>query len=394
MNPPSATLERFWRVWSARVAWNLRFPVAMAAMLGAVGSNLPAAEQPSVVGHVTVYKEDGRYGGWPANHGIWSWGNEIVVGFSAAYYQKKPSGHQYNSDKPEEPRLARSLDGGHTWTVEAPASLLPPEQGGKPATPLPKPMDFDHPGFALTLRLTNTNQGGSRFFYSYDRAKTWNGPYDFPMLGQTGIAARTDYIVNGRRDAFVFLTAAKKNGREGRPLCARTTDGGITWTLVSWIGNEPAGYAIMPSTVRLSPQRLLLAVRVHQDQAHDWIDLFQTSDNAAHWEYLNRPVPSTGGHGGNPPSMIRLKDGRICLTYGFREDPHEIRAKLSNDDGKTWSGDIALRQGATWEVGYTRTVQRTDGKLVTVYYYPEQVEGGRIIEATIWDPGTRDTTKR
>ena len=364
------------------------------SLVAATATALYSADRPAVIEHVTVYKEDGRYGGWPANHGIWSWGNEIVVGFSAAYYQKKsPDRHQYNSDKPEEPRLARSLDGGHTWTVEAPPSLLPPEQGGKPVEPLREAIDFQNPNFAMTLRLTNTNQGPSRLFYSYDRGKTWRGPYDFPMLGQTGIAARTDYIVNGRRDAFVFLTAAKKNGREGRPLCARTIDGGLTWSLVSFIGDEPAGFAIMPSSVRMSPQRLLSAFRVHQDAEHDWIDLYRSEDNGTHWEYLARPIPSTGGHGGNPPSMIRLHDGRLAITYGFREAPHEIRAKLS-DDGKAWGDDIVLRQGATWELGYTRTVQRPDGKIVTVYYYPEQVETGRIIEATIWDPGTRGAGNR
>ena len=35
------------------------------------------------VHHVAVYDVDGRFGGWPANHGVWSWGNEILVGFSA-----------------------------------------------------------------------------------------------------------------------------------------------------------------------------------------------------------------------------------------------------------------------------------------------------------------------
>src|SRR4051812_46047669 len=33
--------------------------------------------------HVTVWREANRYGGWPANHGIWSWGDEILVGFTA-----------------------------------------------------------------------------------------------------------------------------------------------------------------------------------------------------------------------------------------------------------------------------------------------------------------------
>ncbi len=367
---------------------------SLSAALCMLAAILPGAHGdggPSVIEHVTVYKEAGRYGGWPANHGIWSWGNEIVVGFSAAWYQKKsPDRHQYDSSKPEEPRLARSLDGGHTWTVEAPASLLPPEQGGRAVTRLGEAMDFEHPGFAMTLRLTGTNQGPSRLFYSYDRGITWHGPYDFPMLGQTGIAARTDYIVNGRRDAFVFLTAAKTNGREGRPLCARTVDGGLTWSLVSWIGEEPAGFAIMPSSVRISPDRLLSAIRVHQDADHDWIDLYQSLDNGTHWKYLARPVPSTGGHGGNPPSLIRLRDGRLCLTYGCRE-AHEIRARIANgappDDGRVWGEDIVLRRGATWEIGYTRTVQRPDGKIVTVYYYPESAESGRTIEVTIWDPG-------
>ena len=101
---------------------------------------LLAQTQPAPVKSVLVYKNPGRYAGWPANHGIWSWGNEILVGFSAAWFQNKSADrHQANSDKPEEPRLARSLDGGETWTIEAPPSLLPPEQGGKQPELAPVP---------------------------------------------------------------------------------------------------------------------------------------------------------------------------------------------------------------------------------------------------------------
>lgn len=367
----------------------LQLTVAGAVSLFCAGPH--AAAPPAVLEHLVVYKEAGRFGGWPANHGIWSWGNEIVVGFSAAYFQKKsPDRHQYDSSKPEEPRLARSLDGGKTWAIEAPLSLLPPEQGGAAVTQLREPMNFRHPGFAMTLRFTDTNKGPSRFFYSTDRGKTWRGPYEFPLLGQLGIAARTDYIINGERDAFVFVTASKKNGREGRPLCARTTGGGLTWEFVSWIGEEPEGFAIMPSTVRLSPQRMITAVRVKQDQQRDWIDLYETTDNAAHWRYLCRPVPFTGGHSGNPPSMIRLADGRICLTYGYRGEPYGIRARLSENAGRTWSEEIVLRKdGAAWDLGYVRSAQRPDGKIVSVYYFAEQPFAERFIAATIWDPGAR-----
>ena len=69
--------------------------------------------------HVKVYHQPGRFGGWPGNHGIWSWGNEILVGFSAGYFQDHgPARHAIDHDKPEVHVLARSRDGGRTWTIE------------------------------------------------------------------------------------------------------------------------------------------------------------------------------------------------------------------------------------------------------------------------------------
>ena len=59
--------------------------LTIAVMIAVAAS---AADRKNVlVYNVLVYKEPGRFGGWPANHGIWSWGNEIVVGFSAAYFK-------------------------------------------------------------------------------------------------------------------------------------------------------------------------------------------------------------------------------------------------------------------------------------------------------------------
>ena len=53
---------------------------------------LSAAEQPRHVKNIVVYQEAGRFGGWPANHGIWSWGNEILVGFEAGFFKDKAQG--------------------------------------------------------------------------------------------------------------------------------------------------------------------------------------------------------------------------------------------------------------------------------------------------------------
>ena len=95
----------------------------------------------------------------------------------------------------------------------------------------------------MTLRMAELNGGQSRFYVSNDRAHTWKGPYKLPLCGQIGIAARTDYLVNGKHDCMVFVTASKRNHREGRPICLRTTDGGKSWNFVSAIGPEPTGYS-------------------------------------------------------------------------------------------------------------------------------------------------------
>ena len=87
--------------------------------------------------------------------------------------------------------------------------------------------------------------------------------------------------------------------------------------------------------------------------------------------------------------MIRLADGRLCLTYGDRKPPYEMRAQFSRGRGLTWSAPFVLQTGGGGrDMGYARSLQRPDGKVVTLYYYytPENIY--RRIVATIWDPGT------
>ncbi len=85
--------------------------------------------------HVIVYREPGRFAGWPANHGMWSWGDEILVGFSRGYYKDRGPFHHINKEKPEEFLLARSQDGGATWSVEQPP---PPRCSGRHAGHAPR----------------------------------------------------------------------------------------------------------------------------------------------------------------------------------------------------------------------------------------------------------------
>lgn len=339
-----------------------------------------------------VHKETGRYGGWPANHGIWSWGNEILVGFELGYFKVNERGHSIDYSKPAEHVLARSMDGGETWKLERPKGLQPPPSikvagvpaggGGKEATDCPGGLDFSKPGFIFTARMADIHTGPSRYYYSNDKGHHWEGPCKLPDFGQPGIAARTDYLVTGKHEMTLFLTAAKSNRKEGRVIAVRTTDGARTWKMLSFVGPEPPDndFAIMPSSVSLGGGRLLTSIRHRR-----FIDLYGSDDNGVTWRHVSTPVPDTGR--GNPASMIKLKDGRLALVYGYRAEPYGIRARLSGDDGKTWSDDIILRSDAgNWDLGYPRSVQRPDGKVVSVYYYNDSPDTERYIGYTIWQP--------
>ena len=183
--------------------------------------------------HVVVARAPGRYGGWPANHGIWSWGDEILVGFSWGHMRSGGAERGHPIDRAAAGRAHARAQPGRRPDVEARKARGPrrrrrrpatspacrPSKGGKAAVPLTAPIDFTAPGFALTARMSDINVGPSWFFYTTDKGRSWNGPFTLPDFGQKGIAARTDYLVDGPRELTMFLTAAKSNGREGRVIC-------------------------------------------------------------------------------------------------------------------------------------------------------------------------------
>ncbi len=374
------------------------------------------------VRHVTVYRQAGRFAGWPANYGIWRYPtnvhgrDEIVVGFVVGSHLRVTSGHARDRDKPFETRLARSMDGGETWDtgpftgpvpggralsadehvverLSLTAALADPACASLPADP-PGGIDLAHPDLALLCARTGLQRGvRSFYYYSLDRCRSFDGPFWLPDWGQPGIAARTSVSVDGPRQATLFLTANKQsNGEEGRVFCARTEDGGRTFPFLSWIGPEPEGFAIMPAGLRLSATEMLCAVRCRAgDRGAAWIDLYHSGDDGHSWQWMARPVAFRGqGHGGNPPTLTRLRDGRLLLTYGDRGGPpYRMCARLSCDGGASWAPEVVLRaDGGSPDLGYPRTVERSDGAIVTVYYWNDRPDGDgeRYIAATIWRP--------
>ncbi len=275
----------------------------------------------AMIQHVQVFQQDGRFAAWPANGGISAWGNEILVGFVEASYAETTSLHTYDP-KTARHKYARSLDGGLNWSIEDAYAAGQTARAydhfiedniASIAKPLTVPMNFMHPEFVLSLvRLNNNHDGPSIFYHSNDKGKSWKGPFSFPNLGTPGVATRNDFLVEGDKELMAFLTVAKNNQREGRVANVRTTDGGLTWKMLGWIGLEPEGFDIMPSTERISANEILTVFRTRQGNTLDLMTAHFSSDNGLSWTRIQDPVADTG-HGGSPPTLVRLKDGRLAL---------------------------------------------------------------------------------
>lgn len=359
-----------------------------------------------------VFRSPGRFAGWPANYGMWRWGDEIVVGFTVGAHQTVKSGHARDKRQPFVNMQARSRDGGRSWQVEPFNGALPGGRGlsadehmaaglrlaevmdASAATVPQEPLDFRQADSALMLARTGLARGVFSFFYvSCDRCHSWDGPFRLPDFGETGIAARTDIIVQGAHEATLFLTANKADGQEGRIICARTRDGGSSFQRLSRVGADLAAYgdfAIMPSSLQLPDGRLLCARRCRIGAGlRSHIDLFASDDLGNSWRCISQPLRfQKPGHSGNPPCLLALGDGRLALLYGNR-DSYAICARISEDGGISWSGEIALRGGgANGDMGYVRAVVLDDGTVVAVYYFNDRLDGDgeRFIEATLWRP--------
>lgn len=90
---------------------------------------------------------------------------------------------------------------------------------------------------------------------------------------------------------------------------------------------------------------------------------------------------------GQPAHILKLKNGIIVATYGYRKKPYGVRVVVSYDNGETWDtkNEIILRDdGFTWDLGYPMTLEIEDNKLLTVYYFNDESRI-RFIAGTVWE---------
>ena len=194
--------------------------------------------------------------------------------------------------------------------------------------------------------------------------------------------------------------AVLPNGKN-RALAWRSDDSGKTWYL----------YNMFPDECSINEMAFLwvgnkILAHLRSDE-HPYI-MESWSDDGIVWTYPTNI--DSGGYSvfGGPPHLLRLKDGRILCTYGYRKMPMGIRAIISNDNGQTWGKPDVLRMDGGWQsslhkqsfwqkwtiwgnyedkfgmdLGYPVSIQLSDEFILTAYYITcEDLITG--IETTKW----------
>jgi len=382
---------------------------------------------------VIVYYEKDRFGGWPANNGAWIFsGDELLVGFIEGPYELKQ--HNHNIGEPSSHWLARSKDGGETWSAYDPDNFVG-DFGDVPEFKIiEESIDFEASRFVM--RVGGTYGGADPrgyFFYSYDAGMSWKGPYGFGDLinhpemkkyGLEEITPRTDYVVTGKNECIVMMSAREK-GEFGtdRLFSIKTEDGGKTFQFLGWVikpysedeidetlkvllyddpGKNPYATqcrAVMSQTSMLPGGKLVTVMRRKYTapdgdaiNSENWVDAYASVDGGKTWTFQS--MAGNGGKGnGNPPALAITANGRLCTVFGEREFG-TIQVAYSSDEGKSWSEPQILFD-EFWsedmeysDMGYPRVLARSDGQMVAVFYYSTK-EKLHYIHATIWDPSNQ-----
>ncbi len=142
-------------------------------------------------------------------------------------------------------------------------------------------------------------------------------------------------------------------------------DDGLTW---QWLAEIPKrkgdkdGYHELHA-VEAADGTLIAHIRNHNEANKGWTLQTESADGGKTW---SEPHPICYGL---PSHLLRLRDGRLVMTYGYRRAPFGNRARISSDNGKNWSGEIVLSgDGKGGDLGYPSTVELADGTLLTVWY--------------------------
>lgn len=210
---------------------------------------------------------------------------------------------------------------------------------------------------------------------STDEGRTWSKPYDSLVNSPHGPIQLSD----GR-----LLYAGKDLWRdEHRVGVCESIDDGQNWRWLAGIPTRPGdkhdAYHELHAT-EAADGRLVVHIRNHNAANAGETLQSESTDGGKSWS-IPRPI----GVWGLPSHLLRLKDGRLLMTYGHRRVPFGNQARISEDHGRTWSEPMTISgDGPGGDLGYPSTVQLDDGSLLTVWYEAMKGSPRAVLRQAHW----------
>jgi hypothetical protein len=205
---------------------------------------------------------------------------------------------------------------------------------------------------------------GQWMIRSTDGGVTWSARYSSIVNSPHG-----PFPVGDGRLLYAGVELWSKPRRVG--VC-ESVDDGQSWRWLADIparpGDDPAQYHELHG-VACEDGRLVVHIRNHNKANNRETLQTESLDGGKSWS-----VPRATGVWGLPSFLLRLRDGRLLMTYGHRRAPFGNQARVSPDGGRTWSEPVVISgDGIGGDLGYPSTVELADGTLLTVWY--EVMEG-------------------
>ncbi len=200
---------------------------------------------------------------------------------------------------------------------------------------------------------------GQWMIRSTDGGITWSERYPSIVNSPHGPIQLSD----GR-----LLYAGKQLWEESKRVgVCQSKDDGVSW---QWLAEIPVadGHSMKNyhelHAVECDSGRLIVHIR-NQNKLQDRETLqSESADGGKTWS-----TPHPIGVWGLPSFLMKLRDGRLMMSYGYRRKPYGNQARISDDDGQTWSPPITISSdGTSGDLGYPTTVQLADDSLLTVWY--------------------------
>lgn len=200
---------------------------------------------------------------------------------------------------------------------------------------------------------------GTWMIRSTDGGLTFSGRYRVPVNSPHGPVQLSD----GR---LLYAGKALWTSEEKVGVC-ESADDGKSWRWLADIPTRPGDdhreYHELHA-VEAASGALIVQIRNHNGANSRETLQCESTDGGKTWT-----IPHPIGVWGLPSHLLRLRDDRLLMSYGHRRKPFGNQARLSKDDGKTWSEPFTISgDGAGGDLGYPSTVEGDDGVFVTVWY--------------------------